>query len=86
MPLAYSKTAIKKAARLLASDARIILAFDSQGMHLRKTLLVTHETEQGEVVYDTKPVVSFGGLWPRLVRTVIATMIRTREKNLDDNI
>lgn len=43
-------------------DCRILLAIDSEGFHLRKTLCVTHHSESKEVTYDTKPIKSFRSL------------------------
>jgi hypothetical protein len=37
---------------------RFLIAFDSEGMHIRKTLCVTYHGESGEVSYDCKPAYS----------------------------
>lgn len=35
---------------------RWLIAHDSEGYHVRKTLFVTHDGDSGEAIYHTKPM------------------------------
>lgn len=35
---------------------KYIIAIDGNGVHIRKTLYIRHNMENGEVNYDSKPV------------------------------
>lgn len=49
----------QKALGQLKLADRVLVAIDQRGIHLRKTLCVTHHGESGEVHYDTLPLCSF---------------------------
>jgi len=50
--------AIKKKDGGRVPRGRFLIAFDNNGIHIRKTVCVTHHGENGEVSYDAKPLYS----------------------------
>jgi len=56
LPTSAQITLLEKLSSLL--NNRFLLAFDSEGCHVRQTLCVTHHAESGEVQYESKPIIS----------------------------
>jgi hypothetical protein len=52
------KTPTKRQQKMPRLTGRFVMAVDSEGVHFRKTLCVTHNDNTGEARYDTKPICS----------------------------